>query len=110
MATRITLILVLNLFWFNGLAQTFTTQANGDWMTAGTWTPAGPPTAGATVVINHNVIMSNGSPATVNVNSITVNDGGQLWLNDIFILNVATGFIINSATTNEVDLILNWQP
>ncbi len=63
----------------NGLtfaAPVYTSQANTDWNTPSTWTPAGPPTAGSVAIVQ-NAVTVNSAPANVPF-SIAFNPGGSL--------------------------------
>ncbi len=75
----ITLTLFLSLLIYNtALAQTKTSAGSGDWNVAGTWSPAGVPTAGNDVIItsNHKVnIVSNSA-----CRSLTVGTGSTAQL------------------------------
>jgi len=74
---RIYILLVLAIMTsFNMMAITYTTNANGSWVTPSTWSPLGVPIPGDIVIINHDVTLDTDFAYTVG--SITVNSGGSL--------------------------------
>lgn len=86
---------------------TYTTTGDGDWVDSPTiWDQAGTPGPGDIVIINHNVAINWGLPATVA--SVTINDGGYLWVNEAGVFTVTGNVTINSSSaTGETDLATN---
>ena len=76
----------------------FTSQAAADWSVAGTWTPAGPPTANSDVVIKHAVTLNVAN--TLTVGSVKFSTGGASpGLSGAFTLNLngtGAGIIMDS--------------
>ena len=104
---KILLLLITLMFNITVFSQaTYTSQANGDWGTTSTWSISGTdgdsdgiPDANDTVVIGHNVTVSDAQAA----NTVTVNFSGSPTLT---ISGTSSGLTTTSDFTNNSDVII----
>jgi len=101
MKKNYSLLLLVVLISFNLSATTYTSTANGNWMSFTTWVPFGVPIPGDIVIINHAVALD--TSFAYSTGSITVNASGSLIQNspvrDIWVNGVNASFINNGTTT-----------
>ena len=95
------LILLGALVSINLSATTYTSTANGNWMSFTTWSPFGVPIPGDIVIINHAVALD--TSFAYSTGSISVNSSGSLIQNspvrDIWVNGVNASFTNNGTTT-----------
>lgn len=82
-------------------ASVYSTQANGDWNTASTWTGNNVPPSGATCLINHAVSLSaslnnTGSITVSSTGSLQINGGGYINGNSLIYAATGSHLIMNN--------------
>lgn len=84
-----------------------TSTGTGDWNVAGTWTPAGIPTASDDITILNGHVVTLPNSIIADVNNITINVGGTFNIGVSSQLNIAGSYQNDGAGTNSGLVILN---
>jgi hypothetical protein len=84
-----------------------TSTGTGDWNVAGTWTPAGIPTASDDITILNGHVVTLPNSIIADVNNITINVGGTFNIGLSSQLNIAGNYQNDGAGTNSGLVILN---
>jgi len=91
----------------NALSIPRTSTGTGDWNVAGTWTPAGIPTASDDITILNGHVVTLPNSIIADVNNITINVGGTFNIGVSSQLNIAGSYQNDGAGTNSGLVILN---